>query len=454
MEDWEKHLATYASEVARMDELGVHWLIIWTRNFISRFPNWERDRESAVRGFEADLSDRKDATTVRLAMRAIKVFIAFWDSYSRSCSVACSSNASSGVDTDIDSVRAKWRDFSEKCMRQVRQLLTLRRRSIKTEKVYLSWTRRFLAFAEELEVNRGSSSVGISADHVRAFLSDAAIRLRVSSATQEQAFNALLPLCRRVLNISIDGLQSVIRSPRRRRLPVVLTRDEVSAVLKRLRKPLRLAASLMYGAGLRLEECLSLRVKDINFADETISIKSGKGDKDRMAILPEVLRESLVEHLRELRTRWERDRRRDEVGVFMPSALDRKYPAAVTDWAWYWLFPSRSPCRDPRSGRIGLWHLHPSVLQKAIKAAMAESSIVKRASAHTLRHSFATHLLENGYDLRTIQELLGHSNIQTTMIYTHVAARNKRGVRSPLEGLEAPDVRPDRPAAETGSDGS
>ncbi len=437
-----------------MDEAGIRWLLIWTKKFISRFPNWERDRESAVRDFEADLADRKDERRVRLVMRDIRIFISFWDSYPTSKCGEIPSGLPIGTDSSEEGNHARWRTFSEGCMRQVRQLLSLKRRSIKTEKAYLGWTRRFLAFVEELELKRGSSSIAITADHVRAFLSDLAIRLRVSAATQEQAFNALLPLCRRVLKIDIDGLQSVIRSPRRRRLPIVLTKDEVLSVLKRLCDPFRLMAALMYGAGLRLEECLSLRVKDIDFADESIAVRSGKGDKDRMAILPAPLRDALAEHLRELRARWERDRRRDVAGVFLPSALDRKYPAAVTDWAWYWLFPSRSSCLDPRTGRIGLWHLHPTVFQKAIKAAIVDSGIAKLASAHTLRHSFATHLLEDGYDLRTIQELLGHSSIQTTMIYTHVAARNKRGVRSPLEGLEDPDVRSGRPAAETGSGGS
>jgi integron integrase len=451
VEQWEKDLAKYALDVAKYDESEIKWLVIWSNIFIKQFPDWEQDRERAVRDFEDSLSHRKTERTVRLAMRAVRLFISFWDGYVCSKNAESTAPDSSRKDTS-EPLRARWRVLSEQYMRQVRELLTLKQCSLKTEKVYLGWTRRFLSFVEDREVKFGSESTEIRADHVRAFLSDLSLRLHVSVATQEQAFNALLPLCRRILRIEINGLQSVIRSTKRKRLPVVLTREEIVMVLDRLEHPFKLMAMIMYGAGLRLEECLSLRVKDFDFSEETITIRSGKGNKDRLALFPPLLRTMINDYLPKLRKRWEQDRRRDVPGVFLPSALDKKYPAAMKDFSWYWLFPARSACRDPRSGRLGLWHLHPSVFQKAIKVALAEAHIAKHASAHTLRHSFATHLLEDGCDLRTIQELLGHSNIQTTMIYTHVATRNKRGVRSPIEDLVASSVRSGRPAAETGSD--
>ncbi len=449
MEPWEKNLAEYARGAAHFGESEIRWLIIWARKFIDECPDWERDREVAVRDFKSALSLRKEEKTVGLAMRAIKVFIAFWD--------ACPLSKpdvpdATGVSTDQGD--AIWREFSERLMRQVREVLRLRHCSIKTEKAYLGWTRRFLSFVEARSVGRGGPVPEIGADHIRAFLSDLAIRLRVSAATQEQAFNALLVLCRSVLRIEVEGLLSVIRASKRRRLPVVISRQEILAVLGALEPPFKLMAMLMYGAGLRLEECLSLRVKDFDFEGETIEVRSGKGDKDRMALFPPALRDLVRDHMRELRPRWERARRRDEAGVFLPAALERKYPTRVTDWAWYWLFPARSPCRDPRSGQLGLWHLHPSVFQRRIKAAIEEAGISKPASAHTFRHSYATHLLEDGYDLRTIQELMGHASVRTTMIYTHVAVRNKRGVRSPIEALGRLDDRSGPPAAETGSEGA
>ncbi len=322
-------------------------------------------------------------------------------------------------------------------MKQVRELLKLKHRSLRTEKTYLGWTRRFLDFVwSKRLVREVNGTFLLSVDLLRTFLSHLAIDARVSASTQEQALNALLVLYRMVLYVDIEGLSSVLRAKKRKRLPVVLSREEVSKLLAKLKQPFRLMASLMYGCGLRLEECLSLRVKDINFADETIEVRSGKGGKDRLTVLPAVLKPDLEGYLRGLRERWEEGRRRDLPGVFLPEALDRKYVSLSKEWGWFWMFPSISPCANTRTGEIAFWHMHPSVIQKKIKEGIQRAGIVKLASAHTLRHSFATHLLEDGYDIRTIQELLGHSSVQTTMIYTHVAVRNKRGVRSPLESLK------------------
>lgn len=335
-----------------------------------------------------------------------------------------------------DAEKSLWREFSASMMAQVRELIRLKHHSIRTEKTYLAWTRRFLDFVEKRKLAKiVEGQPMLTADHVRAYLSYLAMERRVSAATQEQALNALLVLYRTILHIEIDGLSSVLRAKKRKRLPVVLSRDEVGRLLKNLQQPYRMMASIMYGAGLRLEECLSLRVKDINFDNGSIEVRSGKGGKDRMTVLPQALERDLKAYLREIRLHWEEARKRDLPGVFLPEALGKKYPALSVDWSWYWLFPSRCPSTNTRTGQVAFWHIHPSVLQKKIRQGIQMAGIAKLASAHTLRHSFATHLLEDGYDIRTIQELLGHSNVQTTMIYTHVAVRNKRGVRSPLENI-------------------
>jgi integron integrase len=311
--------------------------------------------------------------------------------------------------------------------------LRIKHLSIRTEKTYANWAYRFLRFIERQ--NGGVLPQAIDAEHLRAFLSHLALQSRVSAATQNLAFNALLMLFRNVLHVEVDGLSTVLRASRRKRLPVVLSKQEVASVLGKMRDPYRLMAELLYSSGLRLDECLSLRVKDLDFDAECLYVRAGKGDKERMALLPRKIHPRLRAYLAELERRWAADRGKGLPGVHLPAALAAKYPAKSLEWQWYWLFPGRGPCRDPRSGTNALWHQHSSVLQRRIHEAIRAARVMKQASAHSFRHSFATHLLEDGYDIRTIQELLGHSNVQTTMIYTHVASRNKRGVRSPLEDL-------------------
>ncbi|MBI5746322.1 MAG: integron integrase, partial [Nitrospirae bacterium] len=220
----------------------------------------------------------------------------------------------------------------------------------------------------------------------------------------------------------------------RRRLPVVLSIKEITSIFEYMAGTQQLMAMLIYGCGLRLQECLSLRIKDIDLEQNIVIVRSGKGDKDRRTMLPESLKDNLIHHLSEVRAMYDEDRAKDLNGVYLPNALERKYPNAGKEWAWFWLFPSKSLSVDPRSHTVRRHHMHPASLQKAFKTAAGKAGIAKQASVHTLRHSFATHLLEKGYDIRTIQELLGHSNLQTTMIYTHVATKNILGVRSPLDG--------------------
>ena len=306
--------------------------------------------------------------------------------------------------------------------------LRLRHRSYRTEQSYLQWLKRFgayLGFKEPRSVNQ---------QDLEHFLSHLAVDRKVSATTQRVAFNALLFLFRHVLIKEISGLDGAVRARIPRRLPVVLSRQEVLRIFDQMEGTARLMAGIIYGGGLRLQECLQLRVKDVDFERGCLTIRSGKGDKDRQTLLPESLKNDLQRHLLRVRELHEEDRRNQVEGVWLPNALERKYPNAGKEWAWFWVFPSRKLSIDPVSKIIRRHFLYPTVLGKAFRQAVQRADIAKRATIHTLRHSFATHLLEGGCDIRTVQELLGHSNVDTTMIYTHVAKKNVLGVRSPMDG--------------------
>ncbi|RJR20318.1 MAG: integron integrase [Desulfobacteraceae bacterium] len=317
-----------------------------------------------------------------------------------------------------------WKSLGEEMVR----ILRLKHRSLSTEKTYLAWVRDFYRF------HKGRHPAQIESAHLKDYLSNLAVERKVSAATQHQAFNAILFFYRNVLNKEILDLNDAVRAKRVRRLPVVLTKQEVLRLLDRMEGSVRLMAELAYGCGLRVSECIRLRVKDLDFEQSCLTVRAGKGDKDRVTVLPESLKQRLREHLDSVRVLHEKDRSSGVDGVFMPDALSRKYPSAGREWIWYWVFPSRDLSIDPRTREIRRHHVHLNTLQKAVKVAAEKAGLSKRVTVHTLRHSFATHLLEKGYDIRTIQELLGHSNVQTTMIYTHVATKNRLGVRSPLDG--------------------
>lgn len=257
----------------------------------------------------------------------------------------------------------------------------------------------------------------------------------MSSSTQNQALAAILFLYKRVLCREVEDLGTIIRARKPKHLPVVLTRDEVVDVLAELSGDKRLMAALMYGAGLRLSECLRLRVQDIDFGASEIMVRDGKGGKDRVTVLPESVRQPLLDQLEHARRVHERDLADGWGRVQLPDALVRKYPNAPAEWAWQWVFPQETRWCDPVTGEQGRHHVHETIMQRAMKDAVRRSGVAKPASCHTLRHSFATHLLETGYDIRTIQELLGHKNVSTTMIYTHVLNRGGYGVRSPMDRL-------------------
>ena len=316
-----------------------------------------------------------------------------------------------------------------KLLDQVRQAIRTRQYSYKTEKAYVGWIKRFIFFHNK----RHPAEMGEA--EIARFLSSLATDRRVSASTQNQALNALLFLYHQVLFKKVGYVQGVIRAKRPRRLPVVLTRDEVRSILGQLQGPDQIMTMLLYGAGLRLMECLRLRVKDIYFTTNQILIRDGKGQKDRVTMLPASAREPLRQHLQEVKTQHQKDLENHYAGTSLPYALERKYPNASKEWAWQYVFPATRLCADPRWGVARRHHIHESVLQRSVKDAVSNAGIAKSAGPHTFRHSFATHLLEDGYDIRTVQELLGHKDVSTTMIYTHVLNRGGRGVLSPADRL-------------------
>jgi integron integrase len=277
--------------------------------------------------------------------------------------------------------------------------------------------------------------VEMAEPEINAYLTHLAVKEKVSASTQNQALSALLFLYRYVLGRKVGDLGEVIRARKPTRIPVVMTREEVKAVLDLMQGDKWLMASLMYGAGLRLMECLRLRIQDVDFARNEILIRDGKGAKDRITMLPESLKTPLQDHLKKVKALHERDLGDGWGRVQMPTALDRKYPNAPADWRWQWIFPQENRWINPQTKEQGRHHIDESLVQKSVRDAVAKAGLTKRATCHTFRHSFATHLLEGGYDIRTVQELLGHSDVKTTMIYTHVLNRGPAGVRSPFDGL-------------------
>jgi len=307
--------------------------------------------------------------------------------------------------------------------------LRVRQYAIRTERTYMEWAERFVRFA-------GEEPAAWSVEKLEAFLTKLAVETGIAASTQNQALSAVLFLFG-VLGVDTDGRIDAVRAKTSRRLPVVLSEGEVGRLMGVLEGTNRLVAMVLYGSGLRVLECCRLRVKDVDFERGQIHVVAGKGNKDRTVMLPEMLAEDLRKHRERVRALWQRDRKEGLGGVWLPDALARKYPAAPTSWEWFWFFPAKSLSVDPRAeGTVRRHHIHESGVGVAIRAAARLANIDKPVKPHTLRHSFATHLLERGTDIRTIQHLLGHSSVETTMVYTHVANRKGvAGARSPLDTL-------------------
>ncbi len=318
---------------------------------------------------------------------------------------------------------------SPKLLDRVRGAIQVRHYSRRTAEAYVGWIKRFILFHGK----RHPADMGEA--EVTAFLSSLAVGRRVSASTQNQALSAILFLYQRVLQKELDWLDQVVRAKPPPRLPVVLTRDEVRAVLSELAGAPRLVGTLLYGSGLRLLECLRLRIKDVDFGRNEIVVRGGKGDRDRRTMLPASPKADLAGHLEAVKLRHRSDLVHGAGWVELPGALARKYPNAGCDWAWQWVFPATRLYVDRATGQRRRHHLHETVIQRAVKCAVLRARIPKAATCHSFRHSFATHLLEDGHDIRTVQELLGHRDVSTTMVYTHVLNRGGRGVLSPADRL-------------------
>jgi integron integrase len=320
-------------------------------------------------------------------------------------------------------------DHKPRLLDLVRQTIRLKHYSIRTERAYVDWIRRFILFHNK----RHPTSMG--APEVSAFLSHLAVEQKVAASTQRQALSAIVFLYQEILDREVGWLGEIPRAKHPERLPVVFSRTEVRAVLAHVHGQYWLMASLLYGTGLRLMECVRLRVKDVDFEYRQILVRDGKGQKDRVTMLPQSLAEPLKRQLEQVKVLHEEDLAEGFGEVYLPFALERKYPGASHAWGWQYVFPARRRSIDPRSSKERRHHIDERTLQDAVKQAVRAAKIAKPGSCHTFRHSFATHLLEAGYDIRTVQELLGHKDVRTTMIYTHVLNQGGKGVRSPLDTI-------------------
>ncbi len=409
MEAFHKYLLTTRIASPKTADFYVHWVVQFF-NHCNKHPADDIDREDIDGYLKLQAKSRKQ-WQLDQAREAIEIY-RFW------------TNRESANDSFMRmDTRKQWKSTAN----EMTKMMRLKHLARSTEQAYIGWLRRFYRYVN------GDPPGTLESSQVKDFMTYLAVERKVGASTQNQAFSALLFLFRHVLDQPLNDIDESVRAHRSKHLPVVLTQAEVTALLYEMTGINKLMAQVIYGGGLRHQECLRLRVKDIDLARKTVTIRKGKGDKDRETVLPGSIIPTVEEHLRDLETLYNKDRESNQPGVALPGALDKKWPNAGKEWAWFWVFPSSRLSTDPRSKVVRRHHVHTSVLHRHIKKAALGAKIYKPITVHTLRHCFATHLVEQGCDIRTIQELLGHKNLETTMIYTHVAQTNRMGIISPLD---------------------
>jgi integron integrase len=427
-QDRERLLSAFADHLLKnqlADEKHGRYMVSWVRRFLTFPPPMAN--ATAEECMDAYLQMLEQEAREPWQVEQARHAITLWRSWSSPvtatqqplCKIALT------ADHTVDPAQA---------LEMLAQTVRVRHYSYRTEQTYLDWVRRFFDYLVSTGLVRGGRPV-LTDETFQNFISHLATRMHVASNTQNQAFAAVLFLYRDVLGVEVKQLENTARAKRGMRLPTVLSVDEVRKILENMEGTTKLMAELMYGGGLRVMECCRLRVKDIDFGMNQLIVRAGKGDKDRTTVLPERLKPVLEAHLERVKGLYDQDRASGVAGVQMPDALDRKLPHASTNLAWFWVFPSKGLSLDPRANVVRRHHASDVSVQRALAQAVTKASVFKRVTPHTLRHSFATHLLISGVDIRQIQELLGHSSVETTMIYTHVAKGMRAAVRSPLDQL-------------------
>ena len=428
-QEQERLLAAFADHLLKnqlTDEKHGRYMVNWVRRFLAFPPpvpnaTAEECLQGCLRALETEQYKDWQVEQARMSVTA-------WFAWRRG-QLATSPSQSKlrlAADGTVDPGQA---------LESLTQTMRVRHYSYRTEQTYLDWVRRFFDYLVSTG-NVGNGRPVLTEESFQAFISHLATRRHVAANTQNQAFGAILFLYRDVLGLEVGRLEDTVRAKRGQRLPTVLSVDEVRSLFDKMEGTPRLMAELIYGGGLRVMECCRLRVKDVDFGMNQLMVRGGKGDKDRSTLLPERLKPALKSHLERVRGLYELDRANKVAGVYMPDALERKLPRASTEWAWFWLFPSRGLSVDPRTNVVRRHHASDVSVQQAIAQATARAGIAKRVTPHTLRHSFATHLLVSGVDIRQVQELLGHAHVETTMIYLHVAKGLRAPPKSPLDQLE------------------
>jgi integron integrase len=417
---------TFLSNLGTIPDDKTKFYVHWVRRFLKSC-NYQLDNIEAQHVSQyLDSLDADEKITDWQVKQAADAVILYVEKYLKR---PLEQLTSSGKDSREKSIGQEGSLAWRQTLEEARNGIRLRHYSLSTEKTYLGWIERFKTFMQDRDPHF------LEPNDMKKYLTHLAIHGRVSASTQNQAFNALLFLYRHILHKGVDDLTSVARAKRKVNLPTVLSRDEVKKLLSFLDRPYLLMAQLMYGCGLRLTECLRLRIKDVDFENDLLMVRSGKGEKDRALMIPEKIKEELSKHVNSVKEVHDQDLKMGYGEVSLPDALEKKYPGAPREWGWQWVFPAEKLSVDPRTGKVMRWHIHPSAIQRAVKEAVQKANLPKMASCHTLRHSFATHLLEAGHNIRTIQELLGHKHVNTTMIYTHVIRKKPSEIKSPLDGL-------------------